>query len=188
MEMGASEFTIGRDPKEAGPGYGVIANSVVSSRHAKLKFMKGRVFIEDSGSKNGTQLNGKTLELMNFSELEFDAKISFGGVTALFIADRLGESAANTDGYQEALDKLVKSKIIDKGMRDRALAQGGHPGETLIVDGHLGIDDWRRALFGAQAERKVEDLSKKAGSKRAIILVAFVAAVAAAVAAAFSMM
>ena len=114
---------------------------------------------------------------MNYRELEFDSKLSFGGVTALFVADRLGETSADEAGYREAAQRLVKSKVIDRATCEQALARGGHVGETLILSGALGIDDWRRALRGAGAERKVEDLSRKAGGGRIGLIIGIVAVI-----------
>ena len=50
---------IGRNPKES--PY-IINHADVSRKHARLKVMKDRVFIEDLGSTNGTSVNGQTID------------------------------------------------------------------------------------------------------------------------------
>jgi hypothetical protein len=50
---------IGRNPKDS--PY-IINHSDVSRKHARMKVMKDRVFIEDLGSTNGTSVNGQAIE------------------------------------------------------------------------------------------------------------------------------
>lgn len=50
---------IGRNPKDS--PY-IINHADVSRRHARIKVMKNRIFIEDLGSTNGTSVNGQSIE------------------------------------------------------------------------------------------------------------------------------
>lgn len=50
---------IGRNPKDS--PY-IINHSDVSRKHARIKLMKDRVFIEDLGSTNGTSVNGQVID------------------------------------------------------------------------------------------------------------------------------
>ena len=50
---------IGRNPKDS--PY-IINHADVSRKHARLKVMKNRVFIEDLGSTNGTSVNGQSID------------------------------------------------------------------------------------------------------------------------------
>lgn len=50
---------IGRNPQDS--PY-IINHADVSRRHARMKVMKNRVFIEDLGSTNGTSVNGQSIE------------------------------------------------------------------------------------------------------------------------------
>jgi len=50
---------IGRNPQDS--PY-VINHADVSRKHARMKVMKDRVFIEDLGSTNGTSVNGQTID------------------------------------------------------------------------------------------------------------------------------
>ena len=50
---------IGRNPKDS--PY-IINHSDVSRKHARIKLLKDRIFIEDLGSTNGTSVNGQAIE------------------------------------------------------------------------------------------------------------------------------
>ncbi len=50
---------IGRNPKDS--PY-IINHSDVSRKHARMKLMRDRIFIEDLGSTNGTSVNGQAIE------------------------------------------------------------------------------------------------------------------------------
>ncbi len=54
-----SGVIIGRNPKDS--PY-IINHADVSRKHARLRMMKNRVFIEDLGSTNGTSVNGQSIE------------------------------------------------------------------------------------------------------------------------------
>ncbi len=55
----ADGIIIGRNPKDS--PY-IINHADVSRKHARVKVMKNRVFIEDLGSTNGTSVNGQSIE------------------------------------------------------------------------------------------------------------------------------
>jgi pSer/pThr/pTyr-binding forkhead associated (FHA) protein len=50
---------IGRNPQDS--PY-IINHADVSRKHARMKVMKNRVFIEDLGSTNGTSVNGQSID------------------------------------------------------------------------------------------------------------------------------
>ncbi|MBD3645990.1 MAG: FHA domain-containing protein, partial [Pseudomonadales bacterium] len=50
---------IGRNPKDS--PY-IINHADVSRKHARIKVMKNRIFIEDLGSTNGTSVNGQSID------------------------------------------------------------------------------------------------------------------------------
>ncbi|MBL4679394.1 MAG: FHA domain-containing protein [Pseudomonadales bacterium] len=59
-QMATSDgIIIGRNPKDS--PY-IVNHADVSRRHARLKLMKDRAFIEDLGSTNGTSVNGQAID------------------------------------------------------------------------------------------------------------------------------
>ena len=50
---------IGRNPQDS--PY-IINHADVSRKHARMRVMKNRVFIEDLGSTNGTSVNGQSID------------------------------------------------------------------------------------------------------------------------------
>lgn len=56
---GGEGVVIGRNPEDS--PY-IINHADVSRRHARMKVMKNRVFIEDLGSTNGTSVNGQSID------------------------------------------------------------------------------------------------------------------------------
>ncbi len=68
---------IGRNPKDSP----YIINHVdVSRKHARLKVMKDRMFIEDLGSTNGTSVNGETIEEKGLVSIGTGDQIVIGSV------------------------------------------------------------------------------------------------------------
>lgn len=57
--LGPDGVIIGRNPQDS--PY-IINHADVSRKHARMKVMKNRVFIEDLGSTNGTSVNGQSID------------------------------------------------------------------------------------------------------------------------------
>ncbi|MDG2071593.1 MAG: FHA domain-containing protein [Pseudomonadales bacterium] len=68
---------IGRNPKDS--PY-IINHSDVSRKHARIKLMKDRVFIEDLGSTNGTSVNGQAIEDKGLVTVNHGDQIIIGSV------------------------------------------------------------------------------------------------------------
>jgi hypothetical protein len=68
---------IGRNPKDS--PY-IINHADVSRKHARMKVMKNRVFIEDLGSTNGTSVNGQSIEEKGPVSVDTGDQIIIGSV------------------------------------------------------------------------------------------------------------
>ncbi|MBQ76728.1 MAG: hypothetical protein CMQ20_17115 [Gammaproteobacteria bacterium] len=68
---------IGRNPKDS--PY-VINHADVSRKHARMRVMKNRVFIEDLGSTNGTSVNGQSIEEKGLVSIDSGDQIIIGSV------------------------------------------------------------------------------------------------------------
>jgi hypothetical protein len=68
---------IGRNPKDS--PY-IINHADVSRKHARLKVMKNRVFIEDLGSTNGTSVNGQSIDDKGLVSVDNGDQIIIGSV------------------------------------------------------------------------------------------------------------
>lgn len=68
---------IGRNPKDS--PY-IINHADVSRKHARLKVMKNRVFIEDLGSTNGTSVNGQSIDDKGLVSVSSGDQIIIGSV------------------------------------------------------------------------------------------------------------
>lgn len=68
---------IGRNPQDS--PY-IINHSDVSRRHARMKVMKNRVFIEDLGSTNGTSVNGQAIDDKGLVSVDNGDQIIIGSV------------------------------------------------------------------------------------------------------------
>ncbi len=68
---------IGRNPKDS--PY-IINHADVSRKHARMKVMKDRVFIEDLGSTNGTSVNGLSIESKGPVSVDSGDQIIIGSV------------------------------------------------------------------------------------------------------------
>lgn len=68
---------IGRNPKDS--PY-TINHSNVSRKHARIRLMKDRVFIEDLGSTNGTSVNGQAIEDKGLVTVNHGDQIIIGSV------------------------------------------------------------------------------------------------------------
>ncbi len=70
-------IVIGRNPEES--PY-VINHADVSRKHARMRVMRDRVFIEDLGSTNGTSVNGQTIDDKGPVSVESGDQIIIGSV------------------------------------------------------------------------------------------------------------
>ncbi|MCB1644196.1 MAG: FHA domain-containing protein [Pseudomonadales bacterium] len=70
-------LVIGRNPKEA--PY-VINHADVSRKHARLKMVDHRMYIEDLGSTNGTSVNGEAIDHKGYVEVTNGDQIIIGSV------------------------------------------------------------------------------------------------------------
>jgi hypothetical protein len=68
---------IGRNPKDS--PY-IINHADVSRKHARMKVMKNRVFIEDLGSTNGTSVNGQSIDDKGLVSVSNGDQIIIGSV------------------------------------------------------------------------------------------------------------
>lgn len=75
----AEVVTIGRHPESVV----VLKNASVSSHHATIKKREKGFFVQDTGSSNGTRLNGADIEE---SILNDGDRVSFGDVQTVFYA------------------------------------------------------------------------------------------------------
>ena len=75
--LGDTGVVIGRNPKDS--PY-IINHADVSRKHARMKVMKNRVFIEDLGSTNGTSVNGQSIEEKGPVSVDSGDQIIIGSV------------------------------------------------------------------------------------------------------------
>lgn len=78
-------YRIGEEPTITGRGEDcdiTVDNLYLSEEHFQIWYEDGVWYIADMGSKNGTQLNGKTLSKVR--TLHSGDEISFGGVSFIF--------------------------------------------------------------------------------------------------------
>lgn len=79
---GRQSFLLGRGPQCALS----LSDPSVSSEHARVHVQPGGVRIEDAGSKNGTRLNGRRLEVGDVPWLQPMDQVTFGRIRA-FVCD-----------------------------------------------------------------------------------------------------
>lgn len=122
-----------------------IADKQVSSRHAELRFASGSWFIVDTGSTNGTFLDGKRIGPNNAQPLNDTQAIRFGPDAAyvflqpksfLVVFRRIQEREA--DGGAGAADKNVldaktEASVPARAVRDAAKADRGAKGPDLFL-------------------------------------------------------
>lgn len=77
-QLGGNDgVVIGRNPKDS--PY-IINHADVSRKHARIKVMKNRVFIEDLGSTNGTSVNGQSIDEKGLVSVSNGDQIIIGSV------------------------------------------------------------------------------------------------------------
>ncbi len=150
--ISSREFSIGR--RHSGGAQLVdcaIDSPAVSSNHAAIVFRQGRFFLEDRGSRNGTLVGGKKLDAMASREIKADDHLVFGMADALFVVDRDHQLRELPRApYRDALDQLVRKKLIDRQQADllwqRCAVDGEHPAESLLLSGAVSVRQWCQAL------------------------------------------
>jgi len=86
-----------------------IEDRSMSRRHAEIKNINGKIFIEDLGSSNGTQVSGIKLDKGETKELADNDQIKFGNVIFKYLAEGNIEAATNNETINRALtDPLTK--------------------------------------------------------------------------------
>lgn len=151
VEIG-SRVRIGRDPKcELS-----LNDAGVSWRHAKITFSEdGTYLIEDSGSTNGTRVEGRPLDKAHV--LEDGKKIFIGETVVRFqLADEMEADFQKEVAHIVGTDSLtgLESKRSFDDAMDAALALARGNGLVLTVmmmdmDGIKQINDTHGHLFGA---------------------------------------
>ncbi len=91
IALGEGETVIGRDT-----GVGVSIDSLhISRHHARIVVSEGHATLDDLGSKNGTQLNGK--RILEATQLSDGDQIGVGHETLVFrVRDRMGTTLTDT--------------------------------------------------------------------------------------------
>ncbi|MEE9393585.1 MAG: FHA domain-containing protein [Planctomycetota bacterium] len=142
------EFIFGRNP-EAGAHH-IIDHPAISGAHCKVFFKNDRFYLQDLGSKNHTFADGEMLGAETAKELRSESTVRIGAVEGLFVID-CDETGKKLDRkrYRSALQLLVAEGRVsalqgEQAFRDAAEA-GCHPGELLLKNGVLRVDDWVRA-------------------------------------------
>lgn len=91
FELSAGETTIGRLPENTIQ----LAAGTVSGTHAKITCIDGAVYLEDSGSRNGTYLNQERVETR--VELRHNDAIHFGQTPARFTSEKAAKKSPTAD-------------------------------------------------------------------------------------------
>ena len=115
-----TEVTIGR---EIGNTIAPLVDSL-SRHHAKLYAKDGEWFVEDSGSTNGSFLNGTKLAAP--AKLESGAKLQFGTMT--MSVELVPESAAGSTQQLPPVSDLTPAQAAAAG----AAAQAASPKPTIV--------------------------------------------------------
>ncbi|MFT5464127.1 MAG: pSer/pThr/pTyr-binding forkhead associated (FHA) protein, partial [Planctomycetota bacterium] len=155
VEMTTPEFKIGRQRDKDRPNPNLqlgIPHERVSGEHARITTDGEYFWIEDLKSLNRTFVNEEPLAPHAPKRLKSDVEISFGPVSALFVASKDGASSDNLGRvYTLAADLVVrdgkvgKSQLEEARKEQREIAIEGsehHIGEVLIKRGIINVKDW----------------------------------------------
>ncbi len=109
-----SIYCVGRSPENNI----LLADPMVSRKHARIEFAEGSFFIEDTGSTNGTKINGENITRTPLKTMD---EISFGKVTFTFKVKELTGSGERTltpeatvsleKDLDEIIQKIEKTQI-----------------------------------------------------------------------------
>lgn len=159
------ELEIGRDPQRESARYALLVDPSVSKRHARIRFMQKRCFIEDCGSRNGTLVEGERLAPMKFKELAPDVCVTFGTIEAVYLAEGDPEgSAPDQPPHEAALEALTRRRVVSRRRRDEVLAaerRGGSPiAEALLLAGDVSARDWCDAVKRGRLQSEVRKAAR----------------------------
>lgn len=159
-----------------------ISHPAVSTPHAKITFdtQVHRFFLEDTGSRNHTYLQGKLVPPGSKQELVPDAHMRFGPVDALFVVDIDPDGVKIPDTlYLLAGQLLARSGSISAKQLKAAMKQAAekeqHLGEVLLLDKDpISVKQWTDVLEQARVVMLHREL---AGRSRRVWLVVVVVAI-----------
>jgi len=126
FELNQEETTIGRKDDNAVH----IDNLAVSSRHARILKIGKKVILEDLGSTNGTQVNGKdiTKHILQHGDV-----VTVGKHTLTFVAlDAGGEPEPVAEEAENDMDKTM---IISSAAREEMLGKSGASAKPEMILG-----------------------------------------------------
>ena len=89
----------------------ILNNQSVSTHHARISFVNDLFFLQDTGSTNGTTINGRLVEKNERVKLENGAEVCVGSISLQFATGSDVKSVAQDD---EPLDKTVFKKPAKK--------------------------------------------------------------------------
>lgn len=103
----------------------------ISRKHAQIKVINGKVFIEDLGSSNGTEVNTDKLQAGLTRELIDNEQIKMGNVIFKYLAEGNIEATTNqeamsraiTDPLTKAYNKLAFLEKVDEIFKKAKLTQ-----------------------------------------------------------------
>ncbi len=95
------ENSVGRENSDI-----LLSHNTVSRRHGKITVSGSVVTVEDSGSTNGTYVNGKRLENGEKAQLEDGAELVFGSMTLKYEAPETPSAESETPAEAEATTEL----------------------------------------------------------------------------------
>lgn len=154
VDVDKVDFSIGR----AGQSVSCeIEHPAVSSNHARILFDNKRFYVEDQGSRNGTSVGGEPVMANSRRELTPESHIRFGSVDALFVVETDAEGKkTEAKTVRSALELLSREGTITRLQREKAESEARadreesgverHPGERLLVNGFVKVDQWVHAL------------------------------------------
>jgi pSer/pThr/pTyr-binding forkhead associated (FHA) protein len=177
------EVVVGRDAKQAKI---VVQHPSVSSRHAKIRFDKGKFFVEDLKSVNGTFVDGAPVVAP--TPVASEQALTFGTVDCLFVhrPAETGGGGVTQDEHADALcDHAVRLRKATQQQAKEVLAEhrrsGASLGQLFVERGIIAPKEWseiyrQRQMLVLLSAKKGPNMSKVVG-----VVVAIVGAIAVAV-------
>lgn len=104
----------------------ILADRMVSKRHAAVGRVKGRIVVKDLGSRNGTFVNGERVEK---AILASGDRLKVGSAVLRFFREEergktdLDGSAATSGGVQKLGEYLIEAGIVDEFTLLRVLGE-----------------------------------------------------------------
>lgn len=103
----------------------------ISRKHAQIKMINDKIFIEDLGSSNGTEVNSEKLQAGLTRELIDNEQIKMGNVIFKYLAEGNIEATTNqeamsraiTDPLTKAYNKLAFLEKVDEVFKKAKLTQ-----------------------------------------------------------------